>query len=160
MPDNSSVFFSLVLAIFGMDNLRVRPSCLRLAFYLHLNLHLIVNILFQVYCRSDNNRTSSNFTVDVLKAEKEIPVSHLMSGTMYAFQVATVNQYGVGPKTKELRVRTVFVSTTPGKRVYIYIYIGHHRNYTCQLRSRKILSEHRNYMAMWFCFFWKGRFQR
>ena len=75
--------------------------------------------LFQVYYKSENNVTIESIIVDGIKAEKEIPVSHLKSGTVYFLQIAAINQYGAGPKTNQIRVKTVYVPTTPGMQCYM-----------------------------------------
>ena len=56
----------------------------------------------------------NNITVDNMKAERELLISSLKSGTVYLFQVSAMNRYGAGSKTQPLSVRTVYVPTTPG----------------------------------------------
>ena len=59
--------------------------------------------------------TSENIKIDGVKAKEETLISNLRSGTVYFIQVAAVNQYGAGPKTRQLRVKTVSLPTTPGE---------------------------------------------
>jgi len=71
-------------------------------------------ITYKVYWRPENNQTNEDTFMYVANAEREMPVNNLRSGTVYFLQVAAVNRYGAGPKTAQIRVKTVYVPTTPG----------------------------------------------
>ncbi|XP_065067343.1 contactin-3-like isoform X2 [Rhopilema esculentum] len=69
---------------------------------------------YKIYYQAEDGTMKNNITVDNVKAERELLISSLKSGTVYLFQVSAMNRYGAGSKTQPKRVRTVYVPTTPG----------------------------------------------
>ena len=97
----------------------------------------------QVYWRPENNPTNEDTFMYVANAEREMPVNNLRSGTVYFLQVAAVNRYGAGPKTAQIRVKTVYVPTTPGMQNNSSSY---HINHIISYRIISIISHHINHI--------------
>eukprot|EP00794_Sanderia_malayensis_P006192 gene6192-6907_t len=69
---------------------------------------------YKVYYWSEHDSTVTRIPIADVQADREIPVSNLKSGTVYYFQLAVLNHYGAGPKTKRIRAKTIYVPTTQG----------------------------------------------